>query len=73
MSWSGVPERLAREWAMTDQERALDLADRRWCAFARQSGHDLSDVVEQLVDGVDERQMVLFALERDCLLPEFTD
>ena len=62
-----------REWALMDQERALYIADRLWCAFAERCGHDLSDAIGQMVDGVDERQMVLLAFDRDRLLPEFTD
>jgi len=73
MSWSGVPERLEREWSLTDQERALFSARKRWERFAETSGHGLDDVGPECIGGLDDVQRLTFGFDRDRLLPEFTD
>lgn len=70
MSFSGVPGRLRREWALTDQWHAISMARELWESSNPRS---IVDVAEQLVEGVDDLQSLCFGFDRDRLLPEFTD
>lgn len=71
MSWA--QRRAQREWDLTDQQWALECAQERWFPFADESGHDLCDVVEQIVPACDERQGLCFGFDRDRLLDEVRD